>query len=101
MNLNGKYYGIQIKSIQNGFADFQDHQSKEAYVGLYTFGQEQLGYNNDGDLIGKTDNVEQVVIPNGEASVTYSMTTGLFAGRTVSISTHEDVRVVIIDTNRG
>lgn len=100
VNLNGKHYGIQIKSIQSGFADFQDHQNKDSYIGLHTFGQEKLGYNDDGDLVGKTDNVEQVIIPNGETSFTYSMIKGLFAGRTVSVSTHEGVRVVIIDGNR-
>jgi len=100
VNSNGKHYDIQVKSIQNGFANFQDPQSKVEYVGLHTFGQDQLGYNSEGDLIGRTDNVEQVIIPEGDGSSTYSVTAGLFAGKTVSVSTHEGVRVVIIDGNR-
>lgn len=96
----GKHYDVQVKSIQSGFANFQDPQSKVEYVGLHTFGQDQLGYNSQGDLIGRTDNVEQVLVPNKDEASSYTMLAGLFAGKIVSVSTYEGVRVVIIDGNR-
>lgn len=100
INMYGKTYNVQLKNIQNGFANFQDPQSKEEYVGLHTFGHKQLGYNSEGALIGRTENIEQVIIPGGDGTSTYSMTAGLFAGKIVNVSTYEGVRIVIIDGNR-
>ncbi len=86
MNPEGKSYTVQVRSIQNGFTSFIKGGTDVEYVGINTLGYEQLGYNSEGDLIGKTGNDQQMLFSHEGGSSAFTMGHGQYAGESVVIT---------------